>query len=146
MCDPMYIKNCVYKFETFIISMLYPFHFFDNKKPFYIMKACCKINIYYLLKWQASRDVLLQVFSRSISPKPMTTTLGSLQFFFQNFAEIFACQVAPQLSRTPVHLEQRIYPHIFKKIIKGPKGILSGSWKTDSWQKTEVKNLVALPL
>ncbi len=41
------------------------------------------------------------------------------------------------MSKTPVvHLELRICPQIFNKILKGPNVILRGLRETDSWKKT----------
>ncbi len=53
----------------------------------------------------------------------------------------------PPVSLTPVaNLELRISPRIFEKIWNDPIGILRGMGETDSWKKTEVKNLVTLSL
>jgi hypothetical protein len=45
-----------------------------------------------------------------------------------------------------VHLDSRISPRIFEKIRNGLNGILWGWGETDSWIKTEAKNLVTLSL
>ncbi len=53
----------------------------------------------------------------------------------------------PPVSTTPVvHFALRIASQIFEKNWNGPNGIFKGLEKTDSWQKPEVKNLVALSL
>ncbi len=53
----------------------------------------------------------------------------------------------PPVSLTPVvHLEPRISPRIFKKILNGRNCILRCLGETDSWKKPEVENLVTLSL
>jgi hypothetical protein len=51
----------------------------------------------------------------------------------------------PLVSTTPVvHLELRISPQIFEKILNGPKDLIRGLGETDPCKKPEVENLVSL--
>jgi hypothetical protein len=61
--------------------------------------------------------------------------------------DLFHFNHLPPVSRTPVvHLELRIFPRIFEKILTGPKGILRGLGKLIHEKKPEVENFVALSL
>ena len=53
----------------------------------------------------------------------------------------------PPVSLTPVvHLDLRISPQIFEKILNDPNVIIRGLGEGDSWKKPEAKNLVTLSL
>jgi hypothetical protein len=84
-------------------------------------------------------DFRLQIFYESISPKPLSIPLRPFRIF-RKFAEIFAAQGALMVSTTPVvpvakfaagvlipvvHLELRISPRIFEKILNGTTGVVS---------------------
>jgi hypothetical protein len=53
----------------------------------------------------------------------------------------------PPVSLIPVvHLDLRLSPRIFEKILNSPKAILWGWGEVDSSKKPEAKNLVTLSL
>ncbi len=55
--------------------------------------------------------------------------------------------ILPPVSLIPVvHLDLRLSPRIFEKILNGPNAILWGWEEADSLKKPEAKNLVTLSL
>jgi hypothetical protein len=76
---------------------------------------------------------------------PVSTTLAKLVEKFA--AGVIDTGSLPPMSLTSVvHLDLRISPQIFEKILNGPNAKLWGWGETDSSKKPEAKNLVTLSL